>query len=282
MVELLFSVAILIIVLVAVAAILSEISKIWTQRQAQIQRQQNGRVLLDFIARDIEKAMLPLSLSATNSLQFVINSPMLSGSYGDRDNIFFQAPIAADQSAGEVAEVGYFVQYPANGAPQLCRFFVGPTTTASNNVTTTDTNYQIYSAPDAWISPTLVGNAVPAVAATTGTNYASYKGLLAEDVAGLWISAFDGNGNFIGNPSTRNSYDSRSTANLPAMVEISLLVLDANTARRLESGGASSSSALAGTVLSSTSAAQCMTELPAVLQQGASCFTTEVWLRNTQ
>jgi len=262
-----------------VAGILSQISKIWTQRQGQIQREQNGRVLLDFLARDIEKAMLPLSLSATNSLEFVINSPVLGGSYANHDSIFFQAPIAADQSSGEVAEVGFFVQYPATGAPQLCRFFVGPTTTSGDNVVTTDTNYQIYSAPTAWLSPTIIGNAVPAVAAsTTGTNYSNFKGLLAEDVAGLWINAFDQNQKSLG-----AAYDSRLTANLPAMVQISLLVLDANTARRLGTGGVPSASSLASSyVLTSSNAAQCMTSLPTILQQGANCFTTEVWLRNAQ
>lgn len=281
LVELLLALAVFAILVLSITGILGQLNKMWAQTEAQNQRDRGGRALLNFIARDIRKAMLPLNVSNTTNLDFVINPSSLGASastYGNHDNIFFQAPIATDSlatSVGEVAEVGYFVQWQsANGSQgptaQLCRFFVNPTDTA---------DFLIYDNPTSWLTSTNLKD----VAAGTSPNYA---GLLAENVIGLWINPYDKNGNAYFTSSSR-SYDSRSTTtppNLPAVVDISILVLDPATAKRLGAGVASSVSAVQTLVQSTsvTNADQCLASLPAVLQPGASCFTTRVHLSNSQ
>ncbi|MEI9997965.1 MAG: prepilin-type N-terminal cleavage/methylation domain-containing protein [Verrucomicrobiota bacterium] len=171
LVEMLVALAVVSILVLLITSVLTQLNRMWAQSQSQTQRQQSGRALLNFLARDIAKAMLPLSLTSQASLQFVINPPALSGSgYNNRDNIFFQAPVAVDERAGELAEVGYFVQWQTGPASaQLCRFFVNPTDAA---------NYLIYTSPTAWLTSDVVKNVAP------GTSASSYQGLLAENVIG--------------------------------------------------------------------------------------------------
>jgi len=287
LVEMLVSLAVFTILVLLVTGVLGQLNRMWVQTEAQNQRERSGRGLLNFLARDIRKAMLPFPASSSTSLDFVINPTAIgspASAYNYHDSIFFQAPIATDSiatSVGEVAEVGYFVQWqPASGSQvqtaQLCRFFVNPTDT---------TDFLIYANPAAWLSTANLTD----VASGGSPNYA---GLLAENVIGLWINPYDKNGNPYFT-STSRIYDSRNppnppdtagTPNLPAMVDISILVLDPATAKRLGSGGAASVSAVQTLVQSAsiTNADQCLSSLPAVLQPGASCFTTRVQLSNSQ
>jgi len=276
----LLAIAVFAILVVMITGILGQLDRMWVQTEAQNQRDRSGRALLNFMARDIKKAMMPLNISNTTNLDFVINPSSLSSTYGYRDNIFFQAPIATDSlatSVGEIAEVGYFVQWqPQSGSQvptaQLCRFFVNPSDTV---------NYQIYLNPTSWITTAYLANVAPGASASSGNPPAPYKGLLAENVIGLWINPYDKNGNAVFTAS--RTYDSRTTSNLPAVVDISILVLDPATAKRL---GANSSmlTTVKGDVQTTTitNADQCLTTLPAVLQPGASCFTTRVQLSNSQ
>jgi prepilin-type N-terminal cleavage/methylation domain-containing protein len=273
--EMLLAISIFAILIVLITGILGQVNGMWIMTQAQNQQQQAGRVLLNFLARDINKAMLPLQTSNPNSLEFVINPSLGGATYSNHDTIFFQAPVASNPSpyaVSEVAEVGYFVQWQGTTA-QLCRFFVNPI-----DMTTTppqaNANYLIYSNPTAWITSSVVNSVAP------GTS-PSYQGLLAENVVGLWINAYDKNGNSI--CPSGSSYDSRTTGNLPAVVDVSILVLTPAAAKRV-SAGAVPVSLLQSLVQagSYTNAAQCMAHLPAALLTGANCFTTRVQLANSQ
>ncbi len=267
LVEMLAATAVFGILVVLILTILGQLDRSWVQMEAENQRQHDGRDLLNYLARDIQKAMLPVNAANSSSLQFVIN-PSTSGSttYSYHDNIFFQAPVATDTSAGEVAEVGYFVQWQGT-SPQLCRFFVNPT----------NANYTIYSNPTGWLSTTIIGTVAP------GTKPA-YQGLLGENVVGLWINAYDSQGNFVMDSSRR--YDSRTTSNLPAMIDVSILVLDPATAARVASSPAIVNQVKSAvTAAAITNAAQCMASLALaapVALRGASCFTTRVQLLNSR
>ena len=270
--EMLAAIAVFGILVVILSAILGQLNRLWALTEGENQRQHGGRDMLNYLARDIQKAMLPLDPTSNASLQFVIN-PTLTGSptdYSYRDNIFFQAPVATDSSYGEVAEVGYFVQWNS-GVAQLCRFFVNPTYSASSN-------FKIYTNPAAWLTSG-TGNMVATVAPATKAS--NYQGLLAENVIGLWINAYDNTGTSL-YASTR-TFDSRTAANLPAMIDISILVLDPSTAKRL-SGNAALVATVQGTVTSTSynDAAQCLPQLPSVLLPGASCFATRVQLVNSR
>ena len=259
--------AILAILSLVIAGILTQVNTAWISTYSANQRQETGRELLDFLARDISKAMLPLPATNTANLQFLINGPTVSTTYGNCDNIFFQAPVATSGSSGEVAEVGYFVQWqPAAGTQgptaQLCRFLVNPSTPG---------NYLIYTNPMDWINDGLVATVAPGTAPNS-------LGLIAENVLGLWIGAFDKNGSTVLDSSRR--FDSRVTGNLPAVVDISILVLDRVTANHLGAGAGVAS--VQSTVRASTSAAACLAALPKLLQSGADCFTTRVQLYNSR
>jgi hypothetical protein len=291
----LVAIAVFSIMVLLITGILGQLNSMWVQTEAQNQRDRSGRALLNFMARDIKKAMLPLPSSNTNSLDFVINPTGLgsasgSGAYNYFDNIFFQASVATVTTVGEVAEVGYFVQWqPASGSQgptaQLCRFFVNPTDT---------TDFLIYTNPTtAWLT---AANLTDVASGTSANNYA---GLLAENVIGLWINPYDKYGSPFFTSSAR-TYDSRNppnttttpnppiTPNLPAVVDISILILDPATAKRMAAAPSSATysvSAVKTLIQSSTTitnADQCLTSLPAALQPGASCFTTRVQLSNSQ
>jgi hypothetical protein len=223
--------------------------------------------------------MLPLQVGNQSSLEFLINPSLGSTTYSNRDNIFFQAPVTTNTSpnvAGEVAEVGYFVQWQGTTA-QLCRFLVNPIDTTTTPPQA-NTNFLIYPIPPATSSVWLTSSIIKSVAPGTSPNY---QGLLAENVIGLWINAFDKNGNVV--CASGSSYDSRSTANLPAVVEVSILVLTPVAATKVASGIVSAITLQSKVQSPSyTNAAQCMAGLPAVLLTGANCFTTRVQLDNSQ
>ncbi len=265
LVEMLVAVAIFSLLALVICGVLGQFNNAWTKSSGQNERQQNGRALLNFLAQNIEQAMMPLN-GATNSLQFVIDSANLPAAYGNRDSIFFQAPVATDGSAGEVAEVGYFVQWQPNNTAQLCRFLVNPTDTA---------NYQIYTNTSSWLSQGIVqeiaGGAAP-----------GYAGLLGENVIGLWINAYVRSvTNGVTDFNVVNQYDSRTNnSTLPVMVDISILALDSVTAKRLSSASVTGIQAV---VRNATNAAEGLANLSQVsraVQAGASSFSTRVPLIN--
>ncbi len=263
-VEMLVATAVFILLMAIVAGVLAQISRIWTERQGQNLRQQSGRILLDFLARDIEQAMLPLD-GSVNSLQFVVNPSNLGTAFSNRDNIFFQAPIAGDKSQGEVAEVGYFVQWNGSTA-QLCRFFINPSSP----------DYKIYSSPANWLTSNIITSAAPATPAE------KYKGLLAENVVGLWINAYRRDGSLL--LESGQGYDTRDNSNsgtLPPSIEISLLVIDPVTSKRM-SGDASLLSMVKAAVSTSTSASQCLAKLPDAVRTGANSFAARIQPKNAR
>jgi prepilin-type N-terminal cleavage/methylation domain-containing protein len=247
--EVLVSMAVLLMMVVLLHGILSGASGAWKLGEANKDRMQNARTISDFIANELESALLPINRTSTDSLQLVVNpsgiDSQVSSQVSHRDSIFWQSPLAVDQALGDVAEIGYFVRWDTQTNPQnpravLCRFFVN--LTARNSATgavTANPNFLISSAPNTWLS----GNKSDVLNRVAPANPANdYLGLFAENVIGMWVSCLDSGGQVI--TASGTNFDSRTgytdsllgarpACALPTMIDLSLVLIDARSAIRV-------------------------------------------------
>jgi len=258
LVEILVSVTILSGLLIALFSFLLQVNKVWQHGLSGIERRQNARAFLDFMAVDLQFATAGAPLSGTNAAvratwsgmtnnlsahQFLINPAGNSALKSmSAQALFWQAPIATVTTYGNEAEVGYSVAWtepsPTGPSPAILRrFFQNPPDPNNPGMA------NFYSNPTAWISQTLLDSVSPADAAH------QFQGLFAEDVYALWVRALDPYGKAIvttagGQPYTSYAYDSRQGYTdsqgvihpppaLPAMLELALVGADARTSRML-------------------------------------------------
>jgi prepilin-type N-terminal cleavage/methylation domain-containing protein len=258
LIEVLVSMAILLLMVVMLHWILSGVSGAWKLGEANKDRMQNARTISDFIANELESALLPLNRTSTNSLQLVVNPPGIS-QVSNRDSIFWQSPLAVDQALGDVAEIGYFVRWdktnPQNPRAVLCRFFVNLTSRDPTGAVTANPNFLISSQPNAWLSNDVLNRVAPVPTAANG-----YLGLFAENVIGMWVSCLDSGGAVIAASGTtfnsRSGYTdsllgARPACALPTMIDLSFVLLDARSAVRV---GPAEMAAISGLVDTSTNA----------------------------
>ena len=252
LVELLVSIAVLSLLVVLLGGVFSQVSRAWIVGEGSIEKQRGARALADFIGAELRGAMLPLEKRATNSppkgnLQFVINPPtsQVPVDYRNADTIFWQAPLATETSFGDLAEIGYFVQWdetdPVSPRPALCRFFVNPSRASdasSGNpadpsgrpLVEPNLDFLIYDAdPRKWLSEGLLNKYAPA------TKKSGYLGLFAENVVGFWVRAYGVDG-----AQLPRSFDSRTgypagapRYYLPGRVQVSFAQIDSHHAQRL-------------------------------------------------
>ena len=260
LVELLVSMTILILLVAMLSGIFSSVSKTSQLGYSNNERMQNILAITDFIRTDLRSALLPVNRTDTNNLQLLAlgNSTTISPNFQNPHAIFWQAPVATDQTLGNVAEVGYFVRWntdnPSNPRPYLCRF------SAENS--TNGTNFLIYTSPAAWLTDSIIDAVAPADRAH------AYQGLIAENVVALFVQCLDAKGQ----PITRNAagaafnnalFDSRqgfidsasppntnAACALPPVVRLGFVLIDSRSANRI---GANEQAALKG--LSATDAA---------------------------
>ena len=290
LVELLVTMAILILLVAILASIFSSVSKTSQLGYASNERVQNILAITDFIRSDLRSALLPINRTDTNNLQFVLNPGSISAGFKNPHALFWQAPTATDQTLGDVAEVGYFVKWntekAGNPRPYLCRF-------AAEN-TTNGTNFLIYSAPSAWLSDALLDAAAPA----TSTN--AYQGLIAENVVAFFVHCLDAKGQLItknasGASFANSVFDSRqgfvdsavppntnSACALPPAVRLGFVLIDARSANRIRTD---EQTALKN--ITATDAADFVTKALALPQlqavnQGLQSYQIEVNLMNAR
>jgi prepilin-type N-terminal cleavage/methylation domain-containing protein len=250
MLEVLISTAILAILVVILSQMLQQVGGAWTLGNAQMERSERGRAILEYISRELQAAQLPVNRTSQNSLELMVNLPTtINSKYRNRDSIFWQAPLATDQTLGDIAEIGYFVQWdetttPANPHANLCRLFINPTDTV---------NFKIYptsgdpTTPTVWLDDDVIKNVAPGDKSDTTK---PYQGLFAEDVIALWVTCLDPTGVAIVQSGAGNTFDSRSgytyTATtgtsvsltgcvLPAAIDLSFVLLDSHSAKLVTS-----------------------------------------------
>jgi type II secretory pathway pseudopilin PulG len=313
LIEVLVSMVILALLIIVMTQVLTLADNTWMSGEASKERMQNERAIGNFIVSEMRMALLPTGRRAINSLQFVVNpAGVTSSSYGNFDSVFWQAPIATDTTYGDVAEVGYFIQWntsnPQNPQAVLSRFFVNPPSSTAGS-----TSYLIYSQPTAWISNALIQTVAPANSAN------SYQGFFAANVVGLWVQCLDSNGvqltsDYYGHALANDAYDSRNgytdshgvqspsyiTTNssgsttvapycaLPRMVSLSLVLLDSQAARRIGPTQMSTIQSLATSSAASTTPANSFVTSAlsspnlAAIKRGFRPFQTVIYLEGSQ
>lgn len=277
-VELLVATSILALIVGFLGTMTSDVSKAWSNGNAQIDRRRNVRAIVDLVSADLRGALLPVdpAIEPTRpNLQFLLNPGGISLDYKNPDAIFWQAPVATDQTRGDIAQVGYFVKWdldsdPENPRAKLCRMFVNPTDAA---------NYRIYSDRTKWLNDKVIETVAPANnKADTNGELAGWRGLVAEDVIGFWARWKDGANNQV------TTYDSRETLTLPKLVEISVVQLDAKVAGRVTPDQQKRIAELAGDSTDANHFIQQFRELPEFqgLYTGARAMSASVRLENAR
>lgn len=218
LIELLVAMAVLTLLTVLLMGIMSQMVRLSQSTQSRAERLEKAGTALEMITRDLTAAIMPVDPTRSDTLQLKLNPPELEGLYQSPGAIFFQAPLAANQSQGDIAEIGYFIKWssPPGETPnaKLCRFSVDPA----------DSDSYLIESGQPWITASLLEQ-------KAGGDVPGYDGLVSEGVIALWIRCLDAEGHY---HYTWNSR-SQSPKRLPVAIEIALVVIDNRTAVKLES-----------------------------------------------
>ena len=276
LVEIMVAVAVCSLLLIMLLAVAMRMSDIWQGGNRQAQQGRNTRALLDSISRELSVAMLPLAdkeANKTGNLQFIVNPAALSASIKNSDSIFWQAPIAQGNDAGDIAELGYFVRWIGNKAA-LCRFYINP---ADHD------NYLLYAEnPDAWLSDQLVNKVTSATQSANAND--SYQGLFAENVIGFWVTCYEyDSAGHLSIVSSDGKYDSRMTKKLPQIVQIDMVQIDNTSAARVQDVTLITNKyGLARKADGTVDMDAFIGALPDSLRSSARAYSTRVFLQNTR
>ncbi|TLD68889.1 prepilin-type N-terminal cleavage/methylation domain-containing protein [Phragmitibacter flavus] len=312
--ELLVSISILSILILVLAQVSSMVANTWSSGNARADRRANGRSLVDFIARELRSASLPVAqprdaagniMTDYPDLQFVHNPPTVSGGpngFKYPHAIFWQAPIANDLSAGDLATIGYFVRWDTSTSTpraMLCRYFVNPN----------DPAYTIYDNASQWITDTTLDAVAPGDNKTpsNATQPNAYRGLFADNVIAFWAQCHDASGNIIDattattTTASTKSFDSRvdytgadssgepktyTAPTLPHSVDVAFVLVDSRTAALFTPAIMGEikalSNNLAATSASSATFLEALQTSPSLkrIAQGATAHRLRVYLDN--
>jgi hypothetical protein len=254
LIEMLVAVTVLMMMSMFLVSISSQAGKVWSRGESQNQSRQKVRAALDYIGQELRQAALPVD-SNKIAYQLQVTPSSLDSSYKCPDAIFWVAPIATNSTQGDLAEIGYFVQWDTSThRANLCRLLVNPG----------DANYLLYTSPSAWVSTSLLQTLAPA------NKSGSYQGLFLENVLGMWVKALKIDGSdYEGDPHTSKK--------LPAYVEISIVGIDSNTAKRIAGNGQYSS---VQDLYDATDSATFVASLPTSIKNAATTTKLRVSLDN--
>jgi hypothetical protein len=240
--ELLVATAVFVGLALILLSIAGSLSSFWQMGISHNERRSSVLAAFSRMARDLRFAAAPVNPASTN-FQFVINPTNVGANYRLPQAAFWQAPVASDRARGDMALVGYFVQWVAetngsmtNFVPKLCRLLID------------STDFQ-FQKPSDWVNDALIAGHAPANKAS------GYEGQLAENILGIWMQPLDQarrpittnassatypNGEFdsatgyqtvLTNGTNTVSYTFARA--LPASVEVAVVAVDARTGRRL-------------------------------------------------
>ena len=236
--ELLVATAVFVGLALILLSIAGSLSSFWQMGISHNERRSSVLAAFSRMARDLRFAAAPVNPASTN-FQFVINPTNVGANYRLPQAAFWQAPVASDRARGDMALVGYFVQWVAesNGSvPKLCRLIID------------STNFQ-FQKPSDWVNDALITANAPANKAS------GYEGQLAENILGIWMQPLDQarrpittnasnaaypNGEFDSTTGYRTVLTNGTNVGphtfaraLPASVEVAVVAVDARTAKRL-------------------------------------------------
>ncbi len=127
--ELLVATAVFVALGLILVSIAGSLSSFWQMGISHNERRTSVLAAFSRMARDLRFAAAPMNPASTN-FQFVINPTNVGANYRLPQAAFWQAPVASDRTSGDMALVGYFVQWVAesNGSvPKLCRLLIDST-----------------------------------------------------------------------------------------------------------------------------------------------------------
>lgn len=232
-VEMLVGMVILAILVIFLSGIANSISSTWARQQALAEARQSSRAIIDMITRDLRAAAQPVDPNDQSGLQFLQMQAGTAGAVGDDFKnphaAFWQAPLASDASAGDLAIVGYFIRWTTaadDGRPvgRLCRLLIEPERGSP---------LPVYTTPLDWVDEGLLEFHAPAGPDADDLER-HYRGLVAENVVALWFNCHTQSLSL--SAGAVPGFDSRQVANLPRFVDVSFAMLDSATARRFNEG----------------------------------------------
>lgn len=207
------SVALLAILTSLLLGVTSQTANVSGRALAQKSRQQAARIVLETMARDLRAAAFPLGTAQQDSLAFLVNPPDVGSHYLSPSAAFWQS--RSTQFGTGFRDGGYFIRWTGAHA-QLCRLTIPE-----------DDANSIFRNSDRTIDAAVLDRLAPA-GSSTGQDF---RGLMADNVAGLWFRLLDRNGTEIPLP-----YDSRdASAERVAFVDVGIAVMDPGTAAKIGS-----------------------------------------------
>lgn len=242
--ELLVAAALFMILLGILVGVFNGVAGMSSQASARLDAVRQGREIFDLIQKDLAQVVPTPPARGTNSpLQFWVNpgDAFVPASYKNPTAVFWQAPVARDRNAGNLALVGYFVHRPGTNQSQLRRLLIEPADTG---------NYKLYTNSTNWLTPAEISQFAGTAMGAASTN--ADRGWVANGVLGLWVRCLDARGNVIttngANAPVDWAFDSRSgfrsgtgsTATvrtrvnaLPTFVDVGLICVAAREADRI-------------------------------------------------
>jgi type II secretory pathway pseudopilin PulG len=279
--ELMVATAVFVGLALILISIAGSLSSFWQMGISHNERRSSVLAAFSRMSRDLRFAAAPINPASTN-FQLVINPSNLSTNYKLPQAAFWQAPVASDRARGDMALVGYFVQWVAesNGSvPKLCRLLID------------STNFQFVK-PSDWVNDALIASNAPA------NKVSGYEGQLAENILGIWMQPLDqarrpitvdatngayANGEFDSTKGYRtvltngtNTLPYTFAPALPASVEVTVIATDARTAKRLTGNERPG----ARTANMTNDVNTFYTNLPQGIRQGARIYSTVIDLQS--
>lgn len=213
LIEILVATAISMIIIVVLVGLSGEAGRHWKRNQTLSQLREQARTAMDFIGGEMQQAVAPISSSATNGPQFLVN-PSLGSAYNNAGSAFWQIPGGEGSTDGNLLIVGYFVRRDAEG-PRLCRLMLRPG----------DPDYALYQPSGSWLTDDLLDR-------RTAANKASdFEGLMLPNVVGIWFQPVETDGTVV------SDWDSRlKDGRFPDHVIVSHVSLDSQGITLVKSG----------------------------------------------
>ena len=209
LIEMLVSIVVLALLVVAMMALVESATKLWRDNEGRTDACREARAALLTIARDLKNAVAGTNV---DFMKFNLESGAAGTNYGS--NVFFLAslPTAAQEpdSRSDVCEIGYFLaldRTPAstNRTLNLYRYFRSSNQTFSNMAASSlFTNVTTGAAGEELLARNVIGMKITPVSVT----------------AGNWTT-----------------FAPTASAPLPEVVEITLLAIGQDAAKRVEDSG---------------------------------------------
>jgi hypothetical protein len=188
-------------------SIFSGVSNLWGDVQARKSREQVARTALEAISRDVRTAAFATGTHLPKSLVFLISPETIGAALLSPEAAFWQAKNPTSPTG--FADIGYFIRWSGDRS-ELCQVRIPH-----------DDPDSIFTNIEREISSGLLDRLAP------GSADNNLRGLIAENVVGLWFKPLDFEGNLLS-----STYDSRVDSVRPSYINISIAVIDPTTSDR--------------------------------------------------